>query len=162
MNKIYLLLGANLGDPIDQLTQASMLLNDRIGKIIAHSSTYESEGWGVEGQPLFYNQALILQTELDKQDCLKICQQIETELGRVRLVKWGARLIDIDILYFNTDIYTTENLTIPHPLIQFRNFVLAPLCEVADDYIHPILLQSTQQLLTNSKDTLSVRRIKTN
>lgn len=162
MNKIYILLGANLGNPIDQLNNASTLLRHRIGEVIASSSIYESEGWGVEDQPLFYNQALILQTKIDKQECLALCQEIEKELGRVRLVKWGARLIDIDIIYFNNEVYNSDDLTIPHPLLQLRNFVLAPLCEIAADYIHPVLLQTNQQLLAASKDDLSVYLIEAN
>lgn len=159
MNSIYILSGANLGNPLEQLFQASILLQDRIGDIVSASSIYESEGWGVEHQPLFYNQALIIHTDLDKQSCLTRCQQIETELGRVRTVKWGARIIDLDILYFNEDIYQSENLTIPHPLLQFRNFVLVPLCEIAPDYIHPVLKKSTQELLVDCKDELSVKKL---
>ncbi|WP_164112950.1 MULTISPECIES: 2-amino-4-hydroxy-6-hydroxymethyldihydropteridine diphosphokinase [Sphingobacterium] len=160
MNKIYILLGANLGDPIAQLAKASVLLKDKIGPVITQSSVYESQGWGVEDQPLFYNQALIIQTNLDKHECLRVCQEIEIELGRVRLVKWGARLIDIDIIYFNEEVYESENLRIPHPLLQFRNFVLIPLCEIAENYLHPVLLKTTGQLLATSKDKLPVHRVK--
>lgn len=159
MNKIYILLGANLGDPIAQLAKASILLQEKIGTVITQSSIYESKGWGVEDQPLFYNQAMIIQTDLDKQECLRICQEIEIELGRVRLVKWGARFIDIDIIYFNEEVYESEDLSIPHPLIQFRNFVLIPLCEIAEDYLHPVLLKTTKQLLAISKDSLPVNRV---
>lgn len=160
MNSIYILLGANLGKPITQIAQATALLEARIGKILKLSSLYESEAWGLEDQPLFYNRALLLQTDIDKQTCLTICQDIETELGRVRLVKWGARLIDIDILYFNDEVYTSENLIIPHPLLQFRNFVLIPLCEIAKDYVHPILSKNTEELLSDCEDSLVVKKIK--
>lgn len=158
MNKVYILLGANLGNPISQIAQAFALLEDRVGKIVKSSAIYVSEGWGVKDQPLFYNQALIIQTSLEKQTCLTICQEIELELGRVRLMKWGARLIDIDIIYFNNEIYESENLKIPHPLLQLRNFVLVPFCEIASDYIHPVLLQTNKQLLSNSTDNLVVTK----
>lgn len=158
MNQIYILLGANLGNPTSQIAQASTLLQDRIGPIVKSSALYVSEGWGVTDQPLFYNQALIIQTDLDKQTCLSICQEIETELGRTRLVKWGARLIDIDIIYFNDEVYESEDLVIPHPLMQFRNFVLVPFCEIAEDYVHPLLRQTNRQLLSKSEDELVVKK----
>lgn len=158
MNQIYILLGANLGNPTSQIAQASTRLQDRIGPIVKSSALYVSEGWGVTDQPLFYNQALIIQTDLDKQTCLSICQEIETELGRTRLVKWGARLIDIDIIYFNDEVYESEDLVIPHPLMQFRNFVLVPFCEIAEDYVHPLLRQTNRQLLSKSEDELVVKK----
>ncbi|WP_210354350.1 2-amino-4-hydroxy-6-hydroxymethyldihydropteridine diphosphokinase [Sphingobacterium tabacisoli] len=158
MNQIYILLGANLGNPTAQIAQASILLQDRVGRILTSSALYVSEGWGVKDQPLFYNQALVIETNHDKQTCLTLCQEIETELGRTRLVKWGARLIDIDIIYFNEEVYESEDLVIPHPLMQFRNFVLVPLCEIAADYIHPLLLQTNRQLLNNSEDELVVKK----
>ncbi|MBL1409888.1 2-amino-4-hydroxy-6-hydroxymethyldihydropteridine diphosphokinase [Sphingobacterium faecale] len=158
MNKIYILLGANLGAPIVQIGRAFDLLQDRIGEIVESSAIYTSEGWGVKDQPLFYNQVLIIETPLEKQECLTICQEIELELGRVRLVKWGARLIDIDIIYFNDEVYESKNLIIPHPLLQLRNFVLVPLCEVADGYIHPVLHVSNKELLSRSTDELIVKK----
>ncbi|ERJ60483.1 2-amino-4-hydroxy-6-hydroxymethyldihydropteridine diphosphokinase [Sphingobacterium paucimobilis] len=158
MNTIHILLGANLGNPTTQIKQAFTLLQNRIGKVIKSSALYVSEGWGVKDQPLFYNQALIIETPLEKQKCLSICQEIEMELGRVRLVKWGARLIDIDIIYFNEDVYESENLIIPHPLLQLRNFVLVPLCEIAAEYVHPVLRRSNKELLAQSTDTLVVKK----
>ncbi len=156
---IYILLGANLGDPISQIEKAKDLLKEKIGNIIAESSIYESEAWGVEDQPIFYNQVICFETNYEPLYCLKLCQEIELHLGRIRSLKWGARLIDIDILYYNEDIIDEKDLKIPHPYIQFRNFTLIPLVEIAPDYMHPILNVTNKQLLTNSEDKLTVKLI---
>lgn len=159
MNEIFILLGANLGKPEDQLNDARRLLNERLGKIISSSSLYKSEAWGVEDQPVFLNQVLLINTNYTAEDALEICQQIENKLGRVRKEKWGARLIDIDILYFNSQIIKLDHLIIPHPFIQDRKFTLLPLVEIAAQYIHPIFNQSNEQLLLNCKDKLNVLKL---
>lgn len=158
-NTVYILLGANLGNPKEQIESAYNLLSTKIGKVIAVSSLYKSEAWGIEDQPIFYNQVLCFETILNPTNCLLICQQIELELGRVREKKWGARVIDIDILYYNNEIIKTEKLIIPHPFIHLRNFTLIPLNEVAPDYIHPVLNKTNNQLLSNSEDKLQVQKI---
>ena len=159
MNNIYILLGANLGEPLKQLEKARELLQNRLGEIRTSSSIYESEAWGIEDQPIFYNQVLELITEQDKENSLHICQVIENELGRVREKKWGARLIDIDILYYNDEIYHSSTLTIPHPYIQERKFTLIPLTEIAKDFVHPKFNLTQEQLLLNCTDTLDVKKI---
>jgi len=138
MNNIYILLGTNLGDRFQQLDLARKQLESRIGAIIDASSVYETAAWGVEDQPAFLNQALLLTTDLQALDCLEITQSIEQELGRIRIKKWGERVIDIDLIYFNQDIIDLPTLRIPHPFIAERRFVLAPLVEIAPDYIHPL------------------------
>lgn len=156
MNNIYILLGANLGNPRAQLQKAKELLNSRLGTIVNASSLYKSEAWGVEDQPVFLNQVLLIQSYHNPMDTLHICQTIENELGRKRKEKWGARLIDIDILYFNNEIIDNKELTIPHPYIQERRFTLQPLCEIADSYKHPKLNLSNKELLLNCSDILEV------
>ncbi len=160
MNTVYILLGANLGEPISQIKLSIQLIKDKIGNLIANSSLYKSEAWGLEDQPKFYNQVLIIETVLHAEDCLRICQEIELALGRIREVKWGTRVIDIDLLYFNDLIIDSPSLTIPHPYIHERNFTLIPLVEVAPDFIHPKLNKSNVQLLSESKDSLLVQKIK--
>ncbi len=140
MNNIYILLGTNLGDRFQQLDLARKQLESRIGAIIDASSVYETAAWGVEDQPAFLNQALLLTTDLQALDCLEITQSIEQELGRIRIKKWGERVIDIDLIYFNQDIIDLPTLRIPHPFIAERRFVLAPLVEIAPDYIHPLYI----------------------
>lgn len=159
MNTLYILLGANLGEPAVQLNNAQRLVRNLIGEVLLTSSIYESDAWGVTDQPVFLNQILKVVTALSAVDCLERCQQIENQLGRVRELKWGARIIDVDILYYNDEIIQLEQLTIPHPYIQMRNFTLYPLVEIAPDFVHPVLRETNKALLRLSKDTLHVRKI---
>ncbi len=159
MNNIYILLGTNLGDRFQQLDLARKQLESRIGAIIDASSVYETAAWGVEDQPAFLNQALLLTTDLQALDCLEITQSIEQELGRIRIKKWGERVIDIDLIYFNQDIIDLPTLRIPHPFIAERRFVLAPLVEIAPDYIHPLYKKNNVYLLDKCTDDLPVKKI---
>ncbi|WP_343558029.1 2-amino-4-hydroxy-6-hydroxymethyldihydropteridine diphosphokinase [Sphingobacterium sp.] len=159
MNNIYILLGTNLGDRFQQLDLARKQLESRIGAIIDASSVYETAAWGVEDQPAFLNQALLLTTDLQALDCLEITHSIEQELGRIRIKKWGERVIDIDLIYFNQDIIDLPTLRIPHPFIAERRFVLAPLVEIAPDYIHPLYKKNNVYLLDKCTDDLPVKKI---
>lgn len=157
MNEVFLLLGANLGDPEKQLKDAIHEIGIHIGTIQTSSSVYRSEAWGVTDQPHFLNQALIVSTELPALTVLDSIQAIEKRLGRVRLTKWGARVIDIDMLYFNNEYIQHERLTIPHPYLADRRFVLVPLQEIAPDFIHPTLGVTNTVLLENCEDPLQVQ-----
>lgn len=159
MNLVYLLIGSNEGDRLNQLTLACQLLAEKAGTLINHSSIFETASWGIEDLPPHYNQALLLQTKMNAEDLLKLIHEIEHELGRKRQIKWGLRSIDIDIIYFNSEVINTPNLTIPHALMQERNFVLAPLVEIAPDFIHPVFLKTNAELLQLSKDKLSVKKV---
>lgn len=156
MKSIYILLGANLGDRIAQLKGASEAIESSIGKITKASTIVETEAWGVEDQPSFLNQIIEVKTFLNPIEALETCQTIENKLGRVRSEKWGARVIDIDILYYEHDVVNLPNLQIPHPYIQERKFTLIPLVEIAPDYIHPILKKSNTELLSLCEDSLEV------
>jgi len=156
MNTVFLLLGANLGDPVQQLAKAVRHIEEQVGTILSISQVYQSEAWGVTDQPAFLNQALAVATALSPLETLEATQNIENKLGRVRLTKWGARLIDIDILYYNDVVYEDERLSIPHPLLQDRKFVLLPLNEIAAEYIHPKLKKTNQQLFLSCVDPLQV------
>ncbi len=158
MNKVYILLGANLGNPMKQLTDAKKLIGKELGKITIESSVYESEAWGIEDQPVFLNQVLLLETTLNAFDVLQGCLHIEQSLGRIRKEKWSARMIDIDILYFNEEHIESENLAVPHPYLHLRKFTLIPLCEIAGDYIHPVLQKTNDELLAVNIDPLSVKK----
>ena len=155
----FLLLGANLGDRKSNLEKAVHLIEKRIGFITAKSALYETKPWGKSDQPDFLNQVLMLETEQSPGHILKSALIIEQDMGRIRKEKWGARLIDIDLLYVGNQIVHSEDLTLPHPGIAHRRFVLEPLAELAPDFIHPVLNKSHLQLLTECVDTLIVNRI---
>lgn len=159
MNKIFILLGTNLGDRLRQLLRAKQALEKQVGEILMASSIYETAAWGVEDQPAFLNQVILIKSGLSPMDCLNRTQQIELDLGRVRLKKWGQRAIDIDLLYFNDEIVNYPNLIIPHPFISERRFTLAPLAEIAPGYIHPVYKKNNVYLLHNCKDELPVKKI---
>lgn len=156
-HKTYLLLGSNLGDRKLILKNAAVVISQKIGVIESYSSIYETLAWGIEDQPAFLNQVIKVETSLHPQKLLTTINGIEKELGRVRHQKWGERLIDIDILYYNEDIIETENLVIPHPEIINRRFTLIPLAEIAPNYIHPIIKKNQSALLEICPDKLEVK-----
>ncbi len=132
MHRYYLSLGANLGKREETLQRAVALLKKQKDlQITAVSSLYETPPWGKTDQPVFINMACTVETALSGQALLAICQQIEQTLGRVRHEKWGARTIDIDIVYSDDVVSHTDTLDIPHPYVTQRAFVLVPLQEIA-------------------------------
>lgn len=155
---IYLLLGSNQGERLENIQEARRLINGRIGRMVRSSSVYLTAAWGEIDQPNFYNQVVQVDSELLPMELLKVINEIELLLGRLRAQKWGPRLIDIDILYYKDLKLETEVLTIPHPHIQNRRFALEPMAEIAPDFIHPILQQTQSELLRNCHDKLAVTR----
>jgi 2-amino-4-hydroxy-6-hydroxymethyldihydropteridine diphosphokinase len=158
MNKVYLSLGSNEGHRQQWLELAIAAIADRCGSITKQSSIYETAAWGIEDQPGFLNMALEVDTELGPEAVLGVIQQIELELGRQRVVKWGQRTLDIDILLYNHEIIRDAHLSIPHPYLHERRFTLEPLSEIAGDYVHPILNKSISVLLEECADPLEARR----
>jgi 2-amino-4-hydroxy-6-hydroxymethyldihydropteridine diphosphokinase len=158
LNKVYLLLGSNLGDRLDTLVKAQKYLSEH-GEILSISSVYETKPWGKSNQPNFLNQVLLIETNMSAEELLKKILGIEILLGRVREQKWAERTIDIDILYFNNEIIVTESLKIPHPEIHNRKFTLVPLNEISPDFLHPVFNLSTRQMLERCNDTLEVMNI---
>jgi 2-amino-4-hydroxy-6-hydroxymethyldihydropteridine diphosphokinase len=158
MNKAYLLIGGNMGNREKFLSAAREEIAKRCGLIIQQSAVYQTAAWGVEDQDAFLNQVLAIETRLDAQALLQQILCIEELLGRKREEKYGPRIIDIDILFYNNDIIKTEGLTVPHPQLQNRRFVLEPLNEIAPELVHPLLQKNVTELLAECPDNLAVQK----
>ncbi|HTE22996.1 2-amino-4-hydroxy-6-hydroxymethyldihydropteridine diphosphokinase [Flavitalea sp.] len=156
MDNVYLLIGGNLGNRVENLENAIGLINTRAGQIIRTSVIYETAAWGITDQKSFLNQALELDTSHPPTILLDIILEIERELGRIRREKNGPRLIDIDILFYGSSIIADPRLTVPHPLLQERRFALAPMNNISPDFIHPAFNKTVKQLLAECKDPLRV------
>jgi 2-amino-4-hydroxy-6-hydroxymethyldihydropteridine diphosphokinase len=158
MNKTYLLLGSNIGNPKKQLLKAITLIEKQIGKITRRSSLYSTAAWGNTDQPDFLNQVIIIETRLTATQTMKTILQIEKKMGRLRTVKNAPRIIDIDILFFNKEMINGTGLRVPHPQIQNRRFVLVPLNELSPNFKHPVLKRSVHQLFIHCPDKLNVKK----
>ncbi|MGL5329602.1 MAG: 2-amino-4-hydroxy-6-hydroxymethyldihydropteridine diphosphokinase [Peptostreptococcaceae bacterium] len=131
MNKAYLGLGTNMGDREEYLNNACHTLDKNINiDITKKSKIYETKAWGYTDQADFLNMCVEIETSLDAHDLLKVCQEVEEKLNRERVIRWGPRTIDVDILFFNDIILDDEKLSIPHPRISERAFVLVPLIDL--------------------------------
>lgn len=160
-NQAFISLGTNLGDRIHNLKKAVHAIESNLGEIILQSALYETKPWGKSDQPDFLNQVILILTDKIPQACLNTLSSIERQLGRTRDEKWGARIIDLDLLYVNDQIINTKKLILPHPGIPYRRFVLVPMAEIAPDFIHPHLLKNQIQLLDECTDKLEVKVLHT-
>jgi 2-amino-4-hydroxy-6-hydroxymethyldihydropteridine diphosphokinase len=158
MNKAYLLTGGNTGDRTHNLTQAQQWIEKLAGKVLRSSALYQTAAWGNTDQAPFLNQILVIATPMDAPTLMRTLLQIEQKMGRTRTVKNAPRNIDIDILFFNKSILQTPQLTIPHPQIQYRRFVLTPLNELSPGLVHPVLKKTVHQLLLQCSDGLDVKK----
>jgi 2-amino-4-hydroxy-6-hydroxymethyldihydropteridine diphosphokinase len=156
-NEVYISLGSNLGNRTENLRKALHAIELHVGTIIKRSSVYETKPWGKSDQPDFFNQVIRVQSDISPENCLVRLSIIEQQMGRKREEKWGARIIDLDLLYANDTIIQTEQLTLPHPGIAQRRFVLVPLVEIDPDFIHPLLKKNQRQLLSECPDLLEVK-----
>jgi 2-amino-4-hydroxy-6-hydroxymethyldihydropteridine diphosphokinase len=159
MSRIFLGLGSNRGRREEHLLRALGELPQISGSVFAvQSSVYETEPVGMKEQPPFLNMAVELETDIDVQTLFGLLQETEQKLGRTKSVRWGPREIDIDILYYGDTIMETKQLTLPHPGIPARRFVLQPLSEIAPDFIDPKEHRTIAALLKDCPDTSWVQR----
>jgi 2-amino-4-hydroxy-6-hydroxymethyldihydropteridine diphosphokinase len=145
IHTIYLSLGSNIGDRLANLQSAISLLPPNI-QPLTQSSVYETEPWGYTDQPPFLNLVIKANTMLDPFDVLTFVQEIEVSMGRQETFRFGPRLIDLDILFYDDLVLDTPKLTIPHPRLTQRAFVLVPLAEIEPDLSHPVLKKTIQQI----------------
>ena len=153
---VFVLLGSNLGDREQLVNQACIMMGERCGEIIARSRLYESEPWGFQSEHWFLNQVVELATSLSPDALMTSLLGIEKELGRDRTQHhdgYVSRPMDLDILYYGNDIIDTQMVTAPHPRLHKRRFTLLPLCDIAPDFVHPLLKITNRQLLDKCQDS---------
>ena len=159
MIDVYLLLGSNLGDRQLFMQQAIQHIEADIAPVNQLSAIYETQSWGKTDAPDYLNQVILIKTILPAQEILKKILNIEIILGRKREEKWGSRTIDIDMLFYGSDIINEDTLTIPHPELHKRRFTLEPLSDISPDFIHPGCKKSILQLKNDLQDNLIVKKI---
>ncbi len=145
---------------IQTFIETKQLIEKNIGLISKSSSLYKTAAWGETNQSDFLNQVILVATNLSPIELLNKCMEIEKHLGRVRTDKnkWRERIIDIDILFYNSETITLPNLEIPHPQIAYRKFILTPLREILPNLVHPILKKTIKNLEKNCNDKLNVMK----
>ena len=159
MNKAYLLTGGNEGDRFFHMQEARTNIELICGQLLQVSSLYETAPWGKTDQPDFLNQIILIDTKLSPDELLHGILSIEEKGGRKRTVKNAPRTIDIDILFYDELILEKPGLSIPHPRIAERRFVLEPLNEISPGFIHPVIGKTIHQLLLECMDELGVKKI---
>jgi 2-amino-4-hydroxy-6-hydroxymethyldihydropteridine diphosphokinase len=142
---VFIALGSNLGNRLDNLRLARLKLADFI-EIEAASRVFETPPWGYAQQPAFLNQVIHGKTELSPQNVLAALKHIELDLGRQKTFRYGPRLIDLDLLFYNDWVLESKKLTLPHPHLHERAFVLVPLLDIASNWVHPVLGKTIREL----------------
>ena len=158
INQLFLSLGGNLGNTREIFEGAYPLIEKKIGKISVYSSIYQTEAWGPIPQADFLNQVILVSTSLAPQACLAEMLAIEKEFGRERKERWGPRTLDLDILYYSDVTIAEADLTIPHPRIAERKFILIPLAEIAPSFHDPLSRKTMLELVDSCTDTSHVNR----
>lgn len=160
INEVYIALGSNLGDRAQHLSDAILRIKDEIGEVVSASSAYETEPMGFDAVQNFINQVIEIRTTLSPKKVLEKLLQIERKLGRERSGEgYESRTIDLDLLFYKRQIIDEPGLSIPHPGIPFRRFVLLPMLEIAPEFMHPVLQKSIAQLNSDCSDNLNIKRM---
>ncbi|HHD11421.1 MAG TPA: 2-amino-4-hydroxy-6-hydroxymethyldihydropteridine diphosphokinase [Deltaproteobacteria bacterium] len=158
--RVLISIGSNLTRRIRRCKDAIEKLGEEEGiEVVRCSSFYETSPWGRKGQPDFINAAAQLETELAPFELLGVLKNIEVELGREEGERWGPRVIDLDIILWEDKIIDNRELKIPHPQMHRRKFVLIPLCEIAPEWVHPVMGKTVKELLKECDDTEEVRKV---
>lgn len=155
--KACILLGSNLGDRYLQLQTAEKHLQARIGTMLLCSGIYATQAWGKKDQPDFLNKVVQVETGLPPTALLECLLEIEKIMGRLPGIKWGPRIIDLDLLFYDQLVYSDSTLTIPHPGIPYRRFTLAPLVEIIPDFIHPVFGKTIREMADACTDDSEVK-----
>lgn len=161
MNEAYLCLGGNLGNCTETFAQCDLLLEKAGIETVDTSALYTAKAWGMEQAPDFYNRVIRVKTPHTAAELMEILLDIEKQLGRERKASGGyeSRTLDLDILFFNTQICHTPGLQLPHPRLHLRRFVLQPLNEIAPGLVHPVFKKTTSELLIECPDKGIVKAI---
>ncbi|AUM94724.1 TPA: 2-amino-4-hydroxy-6-hydroxymethyldihydropteridine diphosphokinase [Clostridium botulinum] len=151
MHTAYVAFGSNIGDKKDYIKRALEKIEEREIKIIKVSPIYETEPYGVLDQDSFLNGVVKIETNLIPENLIEVLLDIEKQLNRIRERRWGPRTIDLDIIFYDDLIINKNNLIIPHKDMENREFVLKPLCDIDENFIHPVLGKSVRQLYDRLK-----------
>lgn len=151
MHTAYVAFGSNIGEKESYIKRALEKIEERGMKIIKVSSIYETEPYGVLDQDSFLNGVVKIETNLTPEDLIGELLNIEKQLDRVRERRWGPRTIDLDIIFYDDLIINEKDLIIPHKDMENREFVLKPLCDIDENFIHPVLKKSVRELYDRLK-----------
>ncbi len=154
--KLFLSLGSNIGDKYENLRRAKSLLEKNYIIILKSSKIYTTKPFGYTDQDDFLNECLLCHTDKTPEDVLNVIKEIESNLKRKRIIRWGPRTIDVDILFYDNEIINKDDLTVPHPGIPERDFVLRPLMDLEPDFVHPILNKTIKELYSEIEDNCVV------
>ena len=160
MHQVFLGIGGNIGNKHDNFDKVYTFIKNELGAVTKSSSVYETPPWGFQSEDIFWNQVLMIETEFSADELLGKINKIENQFGRKRdSGQYKSREMDIDILYFDELVLETATLTIPHPQIPQRLFVLVPLAEIAPAFVHPQLGFTSLKLLENCHDNPVIKKV---
>ena len=160
MHQVFLSIGGNLGNKRSNFDKVYTHIQNELGSIILRSSVYETPAWGFDAEDPFWNQVLCIETHLNPSEILEIINKIDAAFGRKRISEgYSSREMDVDILYFDSEVFKTEDLNIPHPLLHNRLFVLVPLAEIAPDFVHPVLQLTSNEMLNICEDKSEIKKV---